>query len=68
MWNRDEIRGKTDQAKGRAKEAVGDLSNDDRLRDEGSADEMQGNVEETLGKGRRKVGEAIEDIGEDIKR
>jgi hypothetical protein len=31
-------------------------------------DEAAGDVEQTLGRGRRKVGEAIEDLGEDIKR
>jgi uncharacterized protein YjbJ (UPF0337 family) len=68
MWNKDEVRGKVDQAKGRAKEAVGDLSNDEQLRDEGAAEESAGNVEEAVGKGRRKVGEAVKDLGNKIGR
>ncbi len=68
MKNRDELDGKTEQVKGRAKQAWGDITDNERLHDEGVADEAAGNVQEGLGKARRKVGEAIEDIGEDIKR
>jgi uncharacterized protein YjbJ (UPF0337 family) len=68
MWNKDEMQGKIDQVKGRAKEAAGDLNNDEQLRDEGEVDEAKGAAQEAFGKGRRKVGEAIEDIGEKIKR
>jgi len=68
MWNKDEMQGKIDQLKGRAKEAAGDLNNDEQLRDEGEVDEAKGSAQEAFGKGRRKVGEAIEDIGEKIKR
>ena len=66
--NRDEVKGKTDQVKGKVKQAVGDLTNNDRLHDEGVADEAAGDVREGFGRGKRKVGEAIEDIGEKIKR
>jgi uncharacterized protein YjbJ (UPF0337 family) len=66
--NRDELEGKTEKAKGKMKQAVGDLTDNDRLHDEGVADEAAGDVQEGFGRARRKVGEAIEDIGEDIKR
>ena len=39
MFNKDEIKGKVDQVKGRAKQAAGDLADDAPLRDEGVADE-----------------------------
>ena len=68
MWNDDEVKGKADQLKGRVKDAVGRATGDERLRDEGAADEASGEVQETLGKARRKVGETIEDIGDAIKR
>jgi uncharacterized protein YjbJ (UPF0337 family) len=68
MWNKDELRGKADQVKGRVKDAVGDATDDPNLRDEGAADEAAGKVQEGFGRARRKVGEAIEDIGDDIKR
>ena len=68
MKNRDELDGQTDQVKGRVKQAWGDLTNNERLHDEGVADEAAGDVQEGVGRARRKVGEAIEDIGENIKR
>jgi uncharacterized protein YjbJ (UPF0337 family) len=68
MWNKDEVKGKADQAKGRAKEAVGDLTGDDRMRGEGAADEIGGDVQEAWGKGRRKVGKALDDLGDNIKK
>ena len=64
--NRDEIEGKFDQAKGNVKETVGKAVNDRELQDEGTADRVGGNVEEGVGKARRKVGEAIEDVGNAI--
>jgi uncharacterized protein YjbJ (UPF0337 family) len=68
MWNKDELKGKGDQIKGRLKEEVGDMNDDDRMRDEGAADRASGNIQEGFGKGRRKIGEAIEDLGENLKR
>ena len=66
--NRDELDGKATQLKGKLKQAAGDLTDDPQLHDEGVADEAAGTVQEGFGRGRRKVGEAIEDIGEKIKR
>jgi uncharacterized protein YjbJ (UPF0337 family) len=66
--NKDELDGKGQQIKGKVKQGMGDLTDNDRLRDEGVADEAAGDVQEGFGKGRRKIGEAIEDIGDKIKR
>ena len=66
--NKDELDGKMDQVKGKFKQGVGDMTNNERLHDEGVADEASGDVQEGFGRGRRKVGEAVEDIGEDLKR
>ena len=66
--NRDEFDGKSDQVKGKLKQAAGDLTDNDRLHDEGVADEAAGDVQEGFGRGRRKVGEAIEDLGDKLKR
>ena len=66
--NRDEVDGKLDQAKGKVKETVGRAINDDELEAEGRADHAGGKVEEGFGKARRKVGEAIEDVGDAISR
>jgi uncharacterized protein YjbJ (UPF0337 family) len=66
--NRDELEGKLDRAKGEVKQAMGHATNDQQLHDEGVVDEAGGKVQEGFGKGRRKVGEAVEDIGENLKR
>ncbi len=49
MWNKNERDGKIDQAKGRAKQAVGDLTGDEKLKAEGEMDEAGGKVEEAVG-------------------
>jgi uncharacterized protein YjbJ (UPF0337 family) len=64
--NKDEIEGKFDQAKGKTKETIGRAVNDRELANEGRADNTGGKVQEGFGKARRKVGEAIEDIGEEL--
>jgi uncharacterized protein YjbJ (UPF0337 family) len=66
--NRDELEGKKEQFKGKVKQAAGDLTDDDQLHDEGVADEAAGDVQEGFGRARRKVGKAIEDLGDSIKR
>jgi uncharacterized protein YjbJ (UPF0337 family) len=52
---------KTDQAKGRVKEAAGDLTNDDELKREGKADRASGEVKE-------KVGDAVDSVKDAAKR
>ncbi len=66
--NRDELEGKFDKAKGKIKETVGRATDDRDLEREGSADRTGGEVQEGWGKTKRKVGEAVEDLGESIKR
>ncbi len=66
--NRDELNGKKDQVKGKAKQAWGDVTDNEKVHDEGVADEAAGKVEEGFGKGRRKVGEALNDIADRIKK
>jgi uncharacterized protein YjbJ (UPF0337 family) len=64
--NKDEVEGKFDQAKGAVKENVGRAVNDREIESEGQADRAGGNIQEGFGTARRKVGEAIEDIGDSI--
>ena len=66
--NKDELEGKFDQAKGKTKEAVGRALKDRDLEDEGTADRAGGRVQEGFGKVKRKVGEAVEDLGESIRK
>jgi uncharacterized protein YjbJ (UPF0337 family) len=68
MWNKDEVSGKTEKAKGKIKEEVGEATNDEQLRNEGEADQAAGEVQESFGRGRRKVGQAINDLGDKIGR
>ena len=68
MWNKTERDGKVDRAKGKIKQAVGDLTGDDDLKAEGRGDEAAGKVEEAVGRTSRKVGQAIEDVGKALKR
>ena len=66
--NRDEMEGKVDKAKGKVKESVGRALDDPELHNEGQAEHAKGHLKEGFGKARRKVGEAIEDIGDEISR
>ncbi len=66
--NKDEVEGKFDQAKGAVKENVGRATGDVDTEAEGAAERDGGHVQEGFGKAKRKVGEAIEDIGDAIKR
>jgi uncharacterized protein YjbJ (UPF0337 family) len=65
--NKDEIRGRADELKGKVKQGVGEATGDQQLHDEGVADELKGDVQKTFGKGKRKVGEALDDLGDKIK-
>jgi uncharacterized protein YjbJ (UPF0337 family) len=65
--NRDELEGKADSMKGRIKQGVGDMTGNERMRDEGAADELGGKAQEGVGKARRKVGDAIDDLGDKLK-
>lgn len=66
--NRDEVEGKFDKAKGATKETIGRAINDRDLEQEGRDDHTGGSVQEGFGKAKRKVGEAIEDIGEAVRK
>ena len=66
--NRDEMEGKAEALKGKIKQATGDLTDDERLKNEGIADEAAGKAQDAIGRGRRKAGEFIEDIGKSIKK
>ena len=68
LMNRDEIEGKAETLKGKVKQAAGDLTNNPDLHDEGVVDEAAGQTQDAIGRGRRTVGEAIENIGNAIKK
>ena len=66
--NRDEMQGKAEALKGKVKQAAGDLADDPQLHDEGVADEAAGDTQAAIGRGRRKVGEFVEDLGKSMKK
>lgn len=66
--NRDEVEGKSENLKGRIKEAAGTLTGNKDLENEGADQRAGGSVQEGLGTARRKVGEALEDLGKQVKR
>jgi uncharacterized protein YjbJ (UPF0337 family) len=51
--------GTTDDLKGRAKEAAGDLTNDDSLKNEGKVDRASGTVKDKVGDAADSVKDAI---------
>lgn len=63
-----ETRGKVKQIQGKAKEAVGKVTGDEKLERRGTMERVEGAVEEGVGKARRKVGEAIESVADAFKK
>ena len=55
--------GKIDQAKGRVKQAAGDLTDNDELRREGKTDEKAGKVKEAVDSAGDKAKNVIDEIG-----
>ena len=55
---------KTDQAKGRVKEAVGDLTDDKDLKSEGRRDRLAGEAKEKLGEVKDKIEDVIDEAKE----
>ena len=51
--------GGTDDAKGRAKEAAGDLTDDDSLKNEGKVDKAAGSVKDKVGDAADKAKDAV---------
>ena len=55
-----------DQAKGRVKQAVGDLTDDNDLRNEGKADEHAGKVKEFLGDAKDKADDLVDKVKDKV--
>jgi uncharacterized protein YjbJ (UPF0337 family) len=62
-----DISNKAEQLKGHAKEAAGDLTDDDRLKAEGKADRTSGKAKEGLDRAKDKVEDAVDSVKDKIK-
>ena len=60
------LKGKGKQVKGSAKEKLGRISGNRDLQERGIQERVEGRVQERLGKAKRKVGEAVEELGDEI--
>ena len=58
----------TDDLKGRVKEAAGDLTDNDRLKREGKADQVEGKVKELVDDARDKIEDAVDKVREKFDR
>ncbi len=46
MWNKDEVKGKADKVAGRAKQAVGDATDNESLENEGRRDQSKAKLKD----------------------
>ena len=58
--NKDQVKGRVDQAKGSVKENVGKAMDDPKLRDKGTADKAKGKAQATYGDAKEKVKDAVD--------
>lgn len=64
----DGIEGKKDELKGRAKEAAGDLTEDEELEAEGKTDKAAGKVKQGLDDAKRKGEETVDKAKDKLRR
>jgi uncharacterized protein YjbJ (UPF0337 family) len=65
--NRDEVKGKFEQGKGKIKDKVGELTGDQRLETEGEAEHAKGETRESWGKFKRGVSNVVDSVGDAVK-
>ena len=59
---RDRIEGTVDDAKGRGKSVLGEVTNDDKMKAEGEGDQLMGKVKQGLADVKDKVGDAVDKV------
>lgn len=64
--NKDEVKGKWEQAKGFVKDKAGEATGDRNLEAEGEAQRAGGKTQETWGKVKHKVSDTLEDIADSV--
>ncbi|HEX6707263.1 MAG TPA: CsbD family protein [Albitalea sp.] len=58
--NKDQLKGRADRAKGKAKEVAADLTGNAKLESEGKADQVRGKAKAEVGDAKEKVKRAID--------
>jgi len=61
MANKEQAEGRYDRARGRVKEAAGDLTGDNELKAEGMADRAKGTIKESVGNVKKAINNATDD-------
>lgn len=60
--NKDQVEGVTDQAKGKLKEAAGDLTGNKSLEAEGEVDQVKGKIQKNYGDAKEDVKDTIDKL------
>ncbi len=60
--NRDQVEGKWEQMKGRAKKAWGELTDDDIQKADGSADKLYGIIQEKFGDAKEAIQKKLDSV------
>lgn len=66
IYNKDEVKGKFEQAKGTIKDKFGEVTGNRELEAEGEAERAKGEGQETWGKFKRGVSETVDAAGDAI--
>jgi uncharacterized protein YjbJ (UPF0337 family) len=66
IMNKDEVKGKFNQAAGKVKEKTGVMIGKKHMESEGKAQNAKGHIQEGWGKTKRKVSNAVEDVADAI--
>lgn len=64
----DKIRGNANEAAGKVKQAVGNVTGDDDLKAEGAAQEVKGDAQQALGNAKEAIGNALKNAGDALKK
>jgi uncharacterized protein YjbJ (UPF0337 family) len=59
--------GETDQAKGRIKQAAGDLTDDEDMKREGRMDEAAGKAKDKIGEAKEQLDDTVDSVKDKLK-
>jgi uncharacterized protein YjbJ (UPF0337 family) len=59
QMHKDEVKGKGKEARGHAKDAIGKATGDEKLRNDGAADKVEGGIQKNVGKAKEAVRDAL---------